>query len=69
MALFYSPENDIRDLTGVSPFAAAFKARKARSMRLRTLARRALRRTRAVLEILHQAIVTAKMRRLVHTAS
>ncbi len=66
MTLFCLPESDIRDLTGVSPFAAAFKARKARSMRWRTLARRALRRIRAALEIFHQAIVTAKMRRLRH---
>jgi hypothetical protein len=66
MPLFYSSENDIRDLTGVNPFAAAFKTRKARPMRWRTLARRAFRRTSAAIEILHQAIVIAKTRRLRH---
>jgi hypothetical protein len=35
-----------------------------RALRFRKLARRALRRTRAALAMLHQAIVTAKMRRL-----
>jgi hypothetical protein len=64
MAIFYSPQNEIRDLTGVSPFPAAFRVRKIRSRRLRTLARRALRRTRLALATLHQAIVTARTRRL-----
>jgi hypothetical protein len=64
MAIFYSPQNEIRDLTGVSPFPAAFRVRKIRSRRLRTLARRALRRTRLALATLHRAIVIAKMRRL-----
>ena len=64
MAISYSPENEIRDLTGVSPSPAAFRARKTRSRRLRGLARRAIRRTIAALDILHRAIVTAKTRRL-----
>lgn len=64
MAISYSPQNEIRELTGVSPLAAVSNTRKSRALRFRKLARRALRRTRAVLAILHQAIVTAKLRRL-----
>jgi|ERR1700743_631551 hypothetical protein len=64
MAVFYSPQSEVRELTGVSPFPIASMPRKTRSRRLRGLARRALRRTRAVFAILHQAIVTAKLRRL-----
>jgi hypothetical protein len=64
MAISCSPENEIRDLTGVSPSPAAFMAAKMRPMRLHGLARRAIRRTIVALEILHQAIVTARTRRL-----
>jgi hypothetical protein len=64
MALSYSPEDVTRDLTGVSPSAAAFRAGKMPSRRWRGLARRAIRRTFAALDILHRAIVTAKTRRL-----
>jgi hypothetical protein len=64
MAISYSPENETRDLTGVSPSPAAFRARKMPSRRWRGLARRAVRRTIAALDILHRAIVTAKTRRL-----
>jgi hypothetical protein len=64
MAISYSPENETRDLTGVSPSPAAFRARKMRSRRWRGLARRAIRRTIAALDILHRAIVSAKTRRL-----
>jgi hypothetical protein len=64
MAMSYSPEHETRELTGVSPSPAAFRARKMRSRRWRGLARRAIRRTIAALDILHRAIVTAKTRRL-----
>jgi hypothetical protein len=64
MTLSYSPEDVTRDLTGVSPSPAAFSARKMPSRRWRGLARRAIRRTFAALDILHRTIVAAKMRRL-----
>jgi hypothetical protein len=64
MTLSYSPEDVTRDLTGVSPSPAAFSARKMPSRHWRGLARRAIRRTIAALDILHRAIVAAKTRRL-----
>jgi hypothetical protein len=64
MAISYSPENGTRDPTGLRASPAAFRARKMPSRRWRGLARRAIRRTFAALDILHRAIVTAKTRRL-----
>ena len=64
MTISCSQQNEVRELTGVSPFSVVSKTRKPRALGFRRLARRALRRAHAVLAILHQAIVTAKMRRL-----
>jgi hypothetical protein len=64
MAISCSPEGEIRELTGVSPSPAVFGAGRLHSRRWRGLARRAVRRGIAALEILHQAIVTARTRRL-----
>jgi hypothetical protein len=64
MATSYPLQNEVRELTGVSPLAAVSKTWKPRALRFRKPARRALRRTRAIFAILHQAIVAAKLRRL-----
>jgi hypothetical protein len=58
MAIFYSHQDRLRDLTGGSRSALQMSAK-----RLRVLMW-AIRRTGAAFNIIHQAIVTAKMRRL-----
>jgi hypothetical protein len=64
MTLFYSHEDRFADLTGAIQSRIAVPSRQMRLRRLRRLARHAVSRVGAVLGMLHQAIVTAKTRRL-----
>jgi hypothetical protein len=64
MTLFYSHEDRFADLTGESRSRIAFPSRQTHARRLRRLARHAASRVGAALGMLHQAIVTAKTRRL-----
>jgi hypothetical protein len=64
MTLFYSHEDRFADLTGAIHSRIALPSRQMHVGRLRRLARHAVSRVRAALGMLHQAIVTAKTRRL-----
>jgi hypothetical protein len=64
MTLFYSHEDRFADLTGAIQSRIALPSRQMQVRRLRRLARHAASRVGAVLGMLHQAIVTAKTRRL-----
>jgi hypothetical protein len=63
MTLFYSHEDQYRDLTGASQFARP-SSWQAFPKSLRWHARRAIGRTRAALQIMHRAMVAAKMHRI-----
>jgi hypothetical protein len=64
MTLFYSHEERFADLTGAIRSRIAPPSRQIHLRRLRRLARHAVSRIGAALGMLHQAIVTAKTRRL-----
>jgi hypothetical protein len=66
MTLFYSHEDRFADLTGAIHSRMVPPSRQIHVRRLRRLARHAVSRIGAVLGMLHQAIVTAKTRRLAH---
>jgi hypothetical protein len=63
MTLFYSHEDQFRDLTGVSRSARP-SSWQMFATSLRRHAGRALRRTGAALKIMHHAAITARMRRV-----
>jgi hypothetical protein len=63
MTLFYSHQDRPHSLIGLTRSPIAFPSRQVFTRRLRALARRAIVRVSAVLNVLHQAIVTAKTRR------
>jgi hypothetical protein len=64
MTLFYSHEDRFADLTGAIRSRIVLPSRQIHVRRLRRLARHAVSRIGAALGTLHQAIVTAKTRRL-----
>jgi hypothetical protein len=64
MTLFYSHEDRFADLTGAVRSRIVLPSRQSHLRRLRRLARQAVSRIGAALGTLHQAIVTAKTRRL-----
>jgi hypothetical protein len=64
MTLFYSHQDRFADLTGAIQSRIAVPSRQMQTKRLRRLARRVLSRVGAALGVIHQAIVTAKTRRL-----
>jgi hypothetical protein len=64
MALFYSHEDRFADLTGAIRSRIVLASRQIHLRRLRRLARHAVSRIGAALGALHQAIITAKTRRL-----
>jgi hypothetical protein len=64
MTLFYSHEDRFADLTGAIRSRIVLPSRQTPARRLRRLARHAVSRVGAALGTLHQAIITAKTRRL-----
>jgi hypothetical protein len=64
MTLFYSREDRFADLTGAIQSRIAPPSRQTQVRRLRRLVRHAISRVGAALGLVHQAIVTAKTRRL-----
>jgi hypothetical protein len=64
MTLFYSHEDRFADLNGAIRSRIALPSRQMQVRRLRRLVRHAAGHIGAALEVLHQAIVTAKTRRL-----
>jgi hypothetical protein len=64
MTLFYSHEDRFADLTGGIRSRIALPSRQMQVKQLRRLARRTVSRIGAALGMIHQAIVTAKTRRL-----
>jgi hypothetical protein len=64
MTLFYSHEDRFADLTGAIRPRIVLPSRQSHLRRLHRLARHAVSRIGAALGTLHQAIVTAKTRRL-----
>jgi hypothetical protein len=63
MTLFYSHQDQFRDLTGASRSARPSSWQKFATS-LRRHARRALSRTGAALKIMHQAVIAGRMRRI-----
>jgi len=61
MTLFYSHEDQFRDLAGASRSSSSWQMF---PKSLRRHARRALGRIGAALTIMHQAVITARMRRI-----
>jgi hypothetical protein len=66
MTLFYSHEDRFADVTGAIRSRIVVPSRQIHLRRLRRLARHAVSRIGAALGALHQAIITAKTRRLGH---
>ena len=64
MTLFYSRQDRPRSRIGLTRSPIAFPSRQLFTKRLRVFARRSIGRISAGLNILHQAIVTAKTRRV-----
>jgi len=64
MTLFYSHQDRPHSPIGLTRSPIAFPSRQIFTKRLRVLARRAIGRISAGFNILHQAIVTAKTRRV-----
>ena len=64
MTLFYSHEDRFADLTGAIHARLVLPSRQMQIRRLRRLVRHAVSRVGAALKMLHQAVVTAKTRRL-----
>ena len=63
MTLFYSHHDQFRDLTGASRSARP-SSRQTFAASLRRRARRAIGHTAAALQIIHRAVVAARMRRI-----
>jgi hypothetical protein len=64
MTLFYSHQDRPHSLIGLTRSPIAFPSRQIFTKRLRVLARRAVVRVSAAFSVFHQAIVTAKTRRV-----